>query len=275
MLGRNNRSEDVVSEIISFALGDRFESIVRPDDPQNGFHTASTLCGHGPEAALIGIGLRKCKDICLLHGFLTDQSRWFKPCLMVRPKEFDRDAAVERAMSVFWSKGYAATSTDDLLQAMQIGRQSMYDTFGDKRRLYVEALKRYQQESVAGHIKRLRSVASPLAGIEALVVGVISSDRTTREKGCMGVGAICEFGTADPELADLRVKSGSMLHKALIERLQDAQAVGEIGETVDIERAARFVETTMLGLQVAAKAGESARALRDMAAFAIAGLRSR
>jgi TetR/AcrR family transcriptional repressor of nem operon len=194
---------------------------------------------------------------------------------MVRPKEFDRDAAVERAMSVFWSKGYAATSTDDLLQAMRIGRQSMYDTFGDKRRLYVEALERYQRESIAGHIKRLRLGASPLTGIEALVVGVISSDRATREKGCMGVGAICEFGTADPELADLRVKSGSMLHKALIERLQDAQAVGEIGETVDIERAARFVETTMLGLQVAAKAGESARALRDMAAFAISGLRSR
>jgi TetR/AcrR family transcriptional regulator, transcriptional repressor for nem operon len=81
---------------------------------------------------------------------------------MVRPKEFDRDVAVERAMSVFWSKGYAATSTDDLLQAMQIGRQSMYDTFGDKRRLYVEALERYQLESVAGHIKRLRSAASPL-----------------------------------------------------------------------------------------------------------------
>jgi len=178
-------------------------------------------------------------------------------------------------MSVFWSKGYAATSTDDLLEAMKIGRQSMYDTFGDKRRLYVEALRRYQLESVAGHIKRLRSTASPLAGIEALVVGVISSDRTTREKGCMGVGAICEFGNADTELAQLRVKSGGMLRKVLVERLQDAQAAGEIGETVDIERAARFVETTMFGLQVAARAGESTRSLRDMAAFAIAGLRSR
>jgi TetR/AcrR family transcriptional regulator, transcriptional repressor for nem operon len=194
---------------------------------------------------------------------------------MARPKEFDREVAVERAMSVFWSKGYAATSTDDLLEAMKIGRQSMYDTFGDKRRLYVEALRRYQLESVAGHIKRLRSMASPLAGIEALVVGVISSDRTTREKGCMGVGAICEFGNADAELAQLRVKSGGMLRKALVERLQDAQAAGEIGETVDIERAARFVETTMFGLQVAARAGESTRSLRDMAAFAIAGLRSR
>jgi TetR/AcrR family transcriptional regulator, transcriptional repressor for nem operon len=194
---------------------------------------------------------------------------------MARPKEFDREVAVERAMSVFWSKGYAATSTDDLLEAMKIGRQSMYDTFGDKRRLYVEALRRYQLESVAGHIKRLRSMASPLAGIEALVVGVISSDRTTREKGCMGVGAICEFGNADTELAQLRVKSGGMLRKVLVERLQDAQVAGEIGETVDIERAARFVETTMFGLQVAARAGESTRSLRDMAAFAIAGLRSR
>src|SRR5260370_24970957 len=128
--------------------------------------TRMTLCGHGPEAALIGIGLRKCKDICPLHGFLTDQSRWFKPCLMARPKEFDRDVAVARAMSVFWSKGYAATSTDDLLQAMKIGRQSLYDTFGDKRRLFVEALERYQRESIARPLQRLRSTASPPARIE-------------------------------------------------------------------------------------------------------------
>src|SRR6267142_1909851 len=102
---------------------------------------------------------------------------------MARPREFDRDAAVQRAMSVFWRKGYAATSTDDLLRAMNIGRQSMYDTFGDKHRLYLEALD-------------------------------------------------------------------------------------------DSERAARFVETTMFGLQVAAKAGASLQSLRDTAAFAIASLRN-
>jgi TetR/AcrR family transcriptional regulator, transcriptional repressor for nem operon len=194
---------------------------------------------------------------------------------MARPKEFDRDVAVERAMSVFWSKGFAATSTDDLLQAMKIGRQSMYDTFGDKRRLYVEALERYQQESVARHIKRLRSTASPLAGIEALLIGVISSDRTTREMGCMGVGAVCEFGNADRELVQLRTKSSGVLHRALLERLQAALIADEIAKTVDIERAAHFVETTMLGLQVAARAGGSVQALRDTAAFALAGLKSR
>ena len=194
---------------------------------------------------------------------------------MARPKEFDRDAAVERAMFVFWRKGYAATSTDDLLGAMKIGRQSMYDTFGGKHRLYLEALERYQLESVAGNIGRLRSTASPLAGIEALVVGIIASDKSVRERGCMGVGSIGEFGNTDPDLVTLRAKSGGAQHRALIERLRHAQAANEIGANVDIERAARFVETTMFGLQVAAKAGASFQTLRDTAAFAIESLTNR
>jgi TetR/AcrR family transcriptional repressor of nem operon len=193
---------------------------------------------------------------------------------MARPREFDRDAAIERAMSVFWRKGYAATSTDDLLRAMNIGRQSMYDTFGDKRRLYLEALERYQRKRVAENIRRLRSTASPLAGIEALVSGIIASDKSTRERGCMGVGSISEFGNTDSDLATLRAKSGGAQHKALIEQLRHAQAANEIGANVDIERTARFVETTMFGLQVAAKAGASLQSLRDTAAFAIASLRN-
>src|SRR5260370_42041753 len=115
---------------------------------------------------------------------------------MARPREFDRDAARKRAMSVFWAKGYAGTSTDDLLEAMSIGRQSMYAAFGDKRTLYVEALQRYQQDSVTGHLHRLRSAPSPIAGIENLLLGLIVSD-DTRRLGCMGVGSISEFGTSD------------------------------------------------------------------------------
>ncbi|WP_426436149.1 TetR/AcrR family transcriptional regulator [Bradyrhizobium genosp. P] len=178
-------------------------------------------------------------------------------------------------MSVFWSKGYAATSTDDLLQAMKIGRQSLYDTFGDKKRLYVETLERYQRESVAGHIERLRSGASPLAGIEALLVGLVSPDETTRKMGCMGVNSVSEFGNTDLDLVKLRTRSSRLLHKPLIERLRAAQDAGEIGRSVDIEDAARFVAMTMLGLQVAARAGESIQALRKAAGFAVAGLRNR
>jgi AcrR family transcriptional regulator len=67
-------------------------------------------------------------------------------------------------MSVFWSKGFTATSTSDLVEAMQIGRQSLYDSFGDKRALYLEALAQYAQQSVTAHIERLRSGKTALAG---------------------------------------------------------------------------------------------------------------
>jgi AcrR family transcriptional regulator len=176
-------------------------------------------------------------------------------------------------MSVFWRKGYAATSTDDLLRAMNIGRQSMYDTFGDKHRLYLEALEKYQRDRVAENIRRLRSTASPLAGIEAFVIGIIASDKSVRERGCMGVGSICEFGNTDTDLVTLRARSGGAQHRALMERLRHAQAANEIGANVDIEHAARFVETMMFGLQVSAKAGASLQSLRDTAAFAVASLR--
>ena len=67
---------------------------------------------------------------------------------MARHKEFDLDTALTAAIHVFSQHGYEGTSTDDLLMAMKISRQSMYDTFGDKRRLYLEALERYNANSV-------------------------------------------------------------------------------------------------------------------------------
>jgi TetR/AcrR family transcriptional regulator, transcriptional repressor for nem operon len=194
---------------------------------------------------------------------------------MARPREFDRDDALKRAMHVFWAKGYAGTSTEDLLQAMSIGRQSMYATFGDKRKLYVEALSRYQQESVRGHLDRLRSARSPIAGIESLLLGLIPSDDDARVLGCMGVGSIGEFGTTDAELTELRTRSGAILSKALVERLRAAQQVGEIAASLDAKRTARFLQMTMQGIRVAARAGASVETLRDLALFAIDRLKTK
>ena len=192
---------------------------------------------------------------------------------MARPREFDIDLALKRAMSVFWAKGYAATSMDDLQRAMQIGRQSLYAAFGDKRRLYVEALERYQRDSVAGHLARLRSGASPLAGVEALMVGLIPDDDEARGLGCMGVGSVAEFGATDAELVELRAKSGAVLFEALAERLRAAQAAGEIDPALDVRLTARFLQTTMQGLQLAARAGADFVALGDLALFAVARLK--
>ena len=194
---------------------------------------------------------------------------------MVRPREFDRDEALGHALRVFWAKGYASTSTEDLLAAMNIGRQSLYNAFGDKRKLYLEALERYQGESTAGHIARLNGGASPLGGIEALLLGVVADDECERALGCMGVVAMSEFGAADPELVALRNKVAPRLSKRLVERIREGQAAGEIDTSLDARQAAAFALMTMQGMQLAARAGSDAKSLRALARFAIDRYRAR
>jgi AcrR family transcriptional regulator len=194
---------------------------------------------------------------------------------MARPREFDRDEVLGCAIKVFWAKGYAATSTDDLLEAMGIGRQSFYNTFGDKRRIYLEALATYQERTTAAHLKRLNDPVSSFNGIKNLLRGLISEDDDERALGCMGVGSVAEFGTADPELVAIWAKLGPTLVARVVARLREGQANGEIDSGLDAEEAAGFVLMTMNGLQVAARAGADAKNLRKMAQFAVNRLRPR
>jgi AcrR family transcriptional regulator len=194
---------------------------------------------------------------------------------MARPREFDRELALQCATRVFWAKGFASTSTDDLIEAMGIGRQSLYNAFGDKRALYLEALDSYQRGTTAGHLKRLNEPASSIAGIRALLLGLIAEDDELRAMGCMGVGAVSEFGTADPTLVELRAKVGPLVFARLVERLREGQARGEVDPAMDVKEAARFLQMTMTGLQLAARGGANADALRRLAHFAIGRLKAR
>ena len=170
---------------------------------------------------------------------------------------------------MFWGKGYAATSTDDLLGAMGIGRQSLYNAFGDKRGLYVEALERYQAESTASHLRRLNDPASPLEGLQALLVGLVPKADRLRAMGCLGVGAVGEFGISDAELVALRAKVAPLMFERLLARIREGQASGEIDPDMDPGAAARNVLLSMQALQLAARAGASWESLRDQALFII------
>ena len=188
---------------------------------------------------------------------------------MVRPREFDRNEALDRAMRVFWSKGYAGTSTEELLAAMEIGRQSLYNAFGDKRKLYLEALERYQEQSIAGHIARLTRGSSALAGIKALLLGTIAASADERERGCMGVNSAAEFGTADAGVTAIREAGAKRLKESLLARIREAQSNGEIDANMDADEVALFVGATMQSLQLNARAGTAPAALRRLVRFSI------
>jgi TetR/AcrR family transcriptional repressor of nem operon len=193
---------------------------------------------------------------------------------MARPREFDRDRVVRLAIGVFREKGYEGTSTDDLLQAMGIGRQSMYDTFGDKRGLYLEALRRYNAESIGEIMHSYAGTASPLTGLENVLLQFAAQVCSEKRVNCMGVSAICEFGAGDAEVA-LITGSSSMTMASFLERvLQDAKRRDEISEATDEQGAARFIASTLMGMKICARAGASEETLRDIVGFAMKSLRA-
>src|SRR6202011_5672567 len=107
------------------------------------------------------------------------------------------------------------------------------------------------------------------------LLGLISSKDDIRALGCMGVGAICEFGSTDPGIATLRSKVSPALHGRLTERLKEGQAAGEIDRSLDCATVASFIQLTMQSIQIAARGGIDAKSLRAQARFVVERLKSR
>jgi AcrR family transcriptional regulator len=187
---------------------------------------------------------------------------------VARPKAFDRDEALRAGVEVFWRQGYAATTTDDLARAMGIGRQSFYDTFGDKRRCYLEALRRYSREEIGRQVAVMRGLA-PLDGLRALLRGPADAAKARRGLGCLAVNAFTEHGGQDPEILAALRPSGEQLRAAVTEVLREAKARGDVAAALDERRVARAVLTVRAGLMVRAKAGATPTELREVADFTV------
>jgi len=187
---------------------------------------------------------------------------------MARPKEFDLERALHRAISAFSQKGFAATSTDELMRAMEVGRQSMYDTFGDKRALFLKALEVYVSENVRAMNVELRAPGSPLAAIRSALVHFSERKDLSSTDGCMGINAICEFGMRDEDVTRITRRAASAQRHTLMDTLRRAQMEGELDARKDIESLADFFESTLAGIRIAAKAGKTRPALRRIAEVA-------
>src|ERR1700754_1376172 len=173
---------------------------------------------------------------------------------MARPREFDRDTALQRAIDTFAMHGFEGTSTPMLLEAMNIGRQSLYDTFGDKRSLYLEALKRYSEESVGVTLSAMFASASVLDGIEKALLNFAVDASSGNARACLGIHAVTEFGTTATDVAAVTA---------------DVTARGELAESLDPTEAAQFLLATLSGLKVAARGGASRQVLEGIVRVAL------
>lgn len=187
---------------------------------------------------------------------------------MARPKEFDKEKALRKAVLLFSQQGFAATSTDELMRTMDIGRQSMYDTFGDKRTLFLKALEMYVTQSVQSINAELEKPGPALAAVRNALVTFAERNDLSSADGCMGLNAISEFGQRDAEVTRIIRNAARTQRQALMRVLDRAKKDGEVNTGENLNSMADFLESTLAGIRMAAKAGKSRKALRDIAVFA-------
>jgi len=187
---------------------------------------------------------------------------------MARPKEFDQEKALQKAIHLFSQQGFAASSTDELMRVMDVGRQSMYDTFGDKRALFLKALEMYVRQSVHAITVELERPGSSLSAVQNALVAFAERKELSSAEGCMGLNAISEFGQRDADVTRITRNAARVLRQTLMHVLTRAKNQGEISSDADLDSMADFFESTLAGIRMAAKAGKSRQALRNIAAFA-------
>lgn len=192
---------------------------------------------------------------------------------MARAKEFDPDTATEAAMQLFWCRGYEATSVDDLVRHLGIGRGSLYATFGSKHALYLRALDRYRAHAATHVVDVIRGATGVRPLVRQLLEGQVAEHvRDPERRGCMMANAAAERGGCDADAAWRVGASFAAIEDALAGVFDRARGTGEIAAEHDARALARFVVTTMQGLAVRVKATPDRAALQDSIEVALLAL---
>src|SRR5260221_285888 len=186
-----------------------------------------------------------------------------------RTRQFDVDEALDRALEVFWARGYEGATLPELTKAMGINRPSLYAAFGNKEQLFRKALDRYQTGPMAFLAEALKEPTARAAA-EAIFSGFIRMQRN-REKarGCLIVSGALTAGeeaeTVRRELAQLR----QAIVKTLRERFNRAVQDGDLPAETDCATLARYTATVLGGLAVQAASGTTEKELRLVSALAM------
>ncbi|MHA3700826.1 TetR/AcrR family transcriptional regulator [Jatrophihabitans sp. YIM 134969] len=181
-----------------------------------------------------------------------------------RPREFDLDEALDRAVDVFWRQGYEATSLTDLTEAMGIGKPSLYAAFGNKEQLFGRALERYTEGPGS---YAARAVGEPTARqvVETFLIGAVeATTRPGSPHGCLGVQGALAASASGQAVHDLLTAWRNTARAGLQARFRRAVDEGDLRADTDPARLARYVMTLSFGIAVQAAGGAGRRELRGV-----------
>ena len=192
---------------------------------------------------------------------------------MARPKSFNQSEVLDKALNLFWEQGYNATSVQDLVDHLGINRASIYDTWGDKRGLYLETLKVYRKKGAANFLERLRSNQSSKAIIRNFLKDVTAEAiEDTCNKGCFLSNSASELANSDQNVFELFSDNNANMEAVLTELVKEGQNNGSITNTDAPEALARFILNTAMGLRIMSKGRKSEKSLEEVVNIALSVL---
>ncbi len=192
---------------------------------------------------------------------------------MARHKEFDREVVLEKAMATFWRYGYEGTSVQTLVENMGINRGSIYDTFGDKRSLFLAAIQHYNEAVVK---KLIVALEAPDASKQVIIDRFYNLiDRAVADKdrkGCLLVNTAVEVCPHDAHTASQIAADFKRIENAFKKALSRAREKGELSGDRDVTALARYLTCNLQGLRVISKVNPDPKFLRDIAKVALSAL---
>ncbi|MFE9192304.1 TetR/AcrR family transcriptional regulator [Micromonospora sp. NPDC007208] len=188
-----------------------------------------------------------------------------------RPRGFDADEALERAVEVFWRQGYEGASVNDLAEAMGINKPSLYAAYGGKEELFRKAVARYAEKDM-GYARDAFAQPTAYEVVATLLrENVVAVTRTDRPAGCLSIQGGTSCSTENAPIAGFLASSRLAGEGALADRLARAVTDGDLPAHADPVALSRFVMIVTEGQAVHAAAGVSREDLRQAAEIALAG----
>jgi TetR/AcrR family transcriptional repressor of nem operon len=185
---------------------------------------------------------------------------------MARPREFDPDTVLERAMQVFWAKGFESTSLDDLCEATKLNRSSLYAAFGDKRALFLETIDRYGDRAVA-RISAALSWPLPIRELLAAFLAEMIDQIVAGpgRSGCFIGNCAAEVARHDRAAAASVRRNLERVERVFYDAFAGAKIQAELAPGANIDALARFFVASTQGLRLVGKSTSDRKVLEDIA----------
>lgn len=181
-------------------------------------------------------------------------------------KYFDVDEALERAMEVFWQKGFEGTSLTDLIEATGVQRQSLYNAIGDKKRIFIRSLLRYDTEQRQRMLSSLEARGEPHLSLQMLFDAVVDqSAKDLNKRGCFLVNTALWLQAHDDEVKMLVSSAFEDFHKFFEKQIEHGKIRGEFPSDLDSAAVASGLLGAFIGIRVMARGAAGTPVLRQMA----------